>query len=674
MTRPRIAKIAELYGVTLIQGFPPNGRNRTPLQAVEYIASFDPTSGKSCTQWLVKTAISKGLRFEDLERAKNALVAFERYKHRLSQDSRQLDKLKILHQLEAIVYPFVQEENQRREELDLSTAKGREKKRLEREKARQESHILREDHDGFIAIVPMTPFAAQWWGRGTKWCTTMANGEWFYHYHQVNPIIIAMLSDGRKFQMHIDDNYFQFMDAQDRPVTVEEISATLETFRPLLDYALSKCPRVLKHLPEDYLPEEDYAILLRKEPDLVYGLPESKKHLLDQVTCQKAVKQRPGNLAFIPDEFKDEQMCLNAVLQETILLRAVPKQMLSKDMVLQTIAKVNDVSHNSWMYNCAKCIPEEWLHDISFITEALSRNPGIYTLFPFNIIPEHFWPAILKISFRAIDFMPIHLCHQDNILHTLADIGQLGQIPEDKRTYEMCMTSVCCDGKSLVFVPTSFMDAKLINTMLKNNLNIWDMMLKLNILDILSMLTTEQIDCIDNDNWKRIIKYCPLLFLRIPKQRMTRALCCYAACSLHCTMSELKNFMTAVTEHIVTHQSINFDELTQYLDTKLYPRRHNDIASIVLVYLSCYEHDREGMTKHAAIPVNNKLFYPTVGDVVNKVSSYCPAMNIEKHVFKILGPVVKGFDNIVIKFIARRRWKNKEIIALKNALHKKQVK
>jgi hypothetical protein len=139
-----------------------------PEQIPERVARMimeraDPTLAKTMTAWLVKQYAQGVLRLEDTGTANETLDMFHRYARRLPKEQQDLGRYHSLAQVWEAVAPIAEAEQDR-----LSS---KAQKALDRDKAYAESRILRKDPDGFTVAVPLTEFAAKWWGKGTRWCT-----------------------------------------------------------------------------------------------------------------------------------------------------------------------------------------------------------------------------------------------------------------------------------------------------------------------------------------------------------------------------------------------------------------------------------------------------------------------------------------------------------------------
>ena len=189
----------------------------------------DPTAAKTMTGWLVKQYAQGALRLEDLGTAYETMDMFHRYARKLPADTRDLGRHGSLADVWEVVSPIA--------EAEMEKLSGKAQKALDRDKAYTESRILRQDPDGFTVAVPLTEFAAKWWGRGTRWCTSATEGNQFWSYHKHAPLFVVVIPQRQlkgKFQLWANRNEVQFMRASDQEVSHLEIRKNWKYFRQAL--------------------------------------------------------------------------------------------------------------------------------------------------------------------------------------------------------------------------------------------------------------------------------------------------------------------------------------------------------------------------------------------------------------------------------------------------------
>lgn len=178
--------------------------------SIEKIVASDPTKNKKYAPWLLRAWIKGGIRYmEDLPRATQALIVFERFKRHFPENQRDINCIKTLVDLEHTVGPYVE------------TLTTKEIKAEDKAKAYAESEIIYDGTEGKI-VIPTTEFASCFWGRGTKWCTAYTEAEnAFEEYFATGNIFILIHPDGTKWQLHLETK--QYMDAEDKPLQIPDI-------------------------------------------------------------------------------------------------------------------------------------------------------------------------------------------------------------------------------------------------------------------------------------------------------------------------------------------------------------------------------------------------------------------------------------------------------------------
>jgi Domain of unknown function (DUF4116) len=482
-TRPRLEKILDLHGQALSEA---TGKREptsceAKLSAKDLVLRFsnaDPTPGKSRTQWLIKAYIKDDqFKLEDLGRADAALAAFERFKRRLPLEQRELSRFKSLRELETLVDPFVRAEARARLERDLSSATGREKRRLECVKARDESIIIQEE-DGLPTIaVPMTEFASKWWGRGTKWCTAAEKGNIFNEYHKEAPLVVIVCPDGTKFQAYVTPKDIQFMDATDKDVEKSTIRERWSEFESIIYWMIEQNGYVLQYVPEEHRNLELCRLAIQRGKWAIEFVP--KYHQTFEL-CYNAIQQNEQALQFIPKQHKTLKLCLMAIKQDGLELRNIPEKdripelcRLAVEQNGSALEYVPRKHHSEELYKIAveqngialKYVPEED-RTPELCRIAVEQNGNALQYIPnkkrtfelrriavgkgFGLTSALSPPAIPSDSQTMLDNNEIlELCFiaiQKNGL-TLQDIN------EDHRTPELCRIAVEQNGWALEFVP-----------------------------------------------------------------------------------------------------------------------------------------------------------------------------------------------------------------------------
>ena len=233
---------------------------------IQSILDVDITKGKYA-RFLIEAFLNDKFLEEDLiggvdSTIGQAISLFDKHKNKLPINERSvyaLDKEtgKVLYQSPGDLWNSVKQF-----QGELS---GKELKREEQEKIYHETEFVYKDEEtGFQIVSPLTKESAQWWGKGTRWCTSAENNNMFEHYANISPLFILLIPNHnnhheRKLQLWKDDNDIQFMDEADKEVNIYGISNIF----------------LLKYFQEDFL----YAIK-DSDPDYQVNYQANKKKSL----------------------------------------------------------------------------------------------------------------------------------------------------------------------------------------------------------------------------------------------------------------------------------------------------------------------------------------------------------------------------------------------------------
>jgi len=399
---PRLARILALHGEALaavaIAREGSNADSVDPAGLLLTLAEADPSRNKSATQWLVLTYIAGGFLLEDLDKARDTLLIFSRHRRRLREDARDLGRYRTLADVWKAVKPFEETETP-------ATTSGRQTRFLDRERARAESEIIFEGEDGFTVAVPMTEFAAKWWGRGTRWCTAASKNNAFAKYHAVAPLVVIILPGEGKFQLFAASPGFScyFMDSDDKEADPETVRRWWSRLRPVFEWAII---------------QNGFALTLIPETLRDYGL------------CMKAVLN-PGTrttLAYVPEELRTPEICMEAVRRNGVELSQVPDALLNLEITLEGVRQHKEA--------------------VAFVHAKLERR---------NVYME----AVLHDG-EALEFIPARSRTRRLCLAAVRQNGEaLAYVPEKHLDYAMCLEAVSRTGSALSHVPETFRDLEM---------------------------------------------------------------------------------------------------------------------------------------------------------------------------------------------------------------------
>jgi Domain of unknown function (DUF4116) len=468
--RPRLEKILALHGRDMLKAVnqrEPSDFNdlkcmNSQLSSKDLILRFaraDPTDGKSRTQWLVKTYIAdERFKLEDLGRATAALVAFERLKRtkKLPLEQRELSRFKSLRELEALVDPFVKTEKQTRLTRDLSSVTGRELRRLECVKARDESVVVQEGKGLPTIVVPMTIFASKWWGRGTKWCTAAEDNNVFDYYHKDAPLVIIVcpysdLTSSRckdkslsvKFQIYVKSDTYHFMDKTDQTVDKETLRERWNELKPIICWMIKQNGRVLQLVPEDYRTYELCLMAVQQYGRALQFVPlDLKSKCIDALQEESSFASKSSSCG---DE-ETPKLCRIAVEQDGMALIHVPEEHITLE--LYNIA----IQQNGWTL---QFVPEKY-KTLELCNIAIRRDGRALQFTPEEYKTFTLYHIAVQQSGRALRHVPkeyrtLELCYLAIEQNGLT----LQYVPEEHKSLDLCRIAVKQDGMALRFVPTN---------------------------------------------------------------------------------------------------------------------------------------------------------------------------------------------------------------------------
>lgn len=248
----RITKIQEAYHEKVIKKVKEQGYDLSDDEIWDTILNADHTQNNKNVRWIVETLLIDGFLWEDIEAGIDSKVyetikLFDRLKHNIENiNQRSLIQYKNLGNLYASIMPYIKKsKNELREE--------------EKSRIYQTTEIFFEK-DGLKILSPKIMESAQYWGRGTRWCTSAENHNMFARYNESGPLIIIITPEGKKFQawknMDPDrDDTIQFMNELDVSLSDTELEENWAYLKPV-SYFLGDLSA---------FPEMEYSVEMKKE-------------------------------------------------------------------------------------------------------------------------------------------------------------------------------------------------------------------------------------------------------------------------------------------------------------------------------------------------------------------------------------------------------------------------
>jgi hypothetical protein len=408
-----------------------------PAQVVRLILEkADPTRNKGMTAWLVRQYGQGRLRLEDLGTANETLMMFQRYAPRLGPGQRDLGRYPHLSAVWEAVIGFANDEEQH-----LS---GKAQKALDRDKAYAESRILHQTPDGFTVAVPLTEFAAKWWGKGTRWCTAAEKENQFWPYHEMGPLIVFVIPElgaQGKFQLWISDMLVEFRDASDEEPDLEFIGEYWAFFGTILLQKVKNTNNLLRYIPVSFRSFELCDVALRENALALQYVP---KLIRTKAMCEAAVAVDGMALQFVPEEMRSEQLCLVAVRQYGLALEFVPSAMRTEEICKIAISQDG---------HALLFVPDVLLTE-EICRLAIERDVQAMRHVPQAMRTDEICQFAVSQSGRNLWYVPVAMRSQILCKSAVATYGlALESVPETLRTEDICRISVAQCWMALQYVP-----------------------------------------------------------------------------------------------------------------------------------------------------------------------------------------------------------------------------
>lgn len=421
---------------------------------LQRFAAADPSRNKSATQWLVFTYIAGGFLLEDLPKARDTLVAFAQHRKRLPAPERDLGRYRTLANLWKAVKPFVGEEAP-------PPASGREARRHDRTRARAESEILFEGDDGFIVAVPMTEFAARWWGRGTRWCTAADRNNAFDGYHKSGPLIVIVLPGGRKMQLHVTDDLVQLMDEDDSPVSNDVVEHWWRLVGFVFRWAVKQSGLALREVPVRHRDRETCFTAVRQN-GMAFRYVPLQLQQGDREIHFEAVGREGIVLSWIPIQCHDHTLFLEAVRQNGLALEHIDPDKLDREICLEAIRQTGYALYH---------VPFAFL-DREFCLEAVKRSGGALKHVPVSHRDRALCLEAVRQEGMALSDVPMELRDRGLCLEAIKQAGNaLDHVPDKLRDRSMCLEAVRSrqNTYSLTAVPDRLLDREICFEAVRSN-------------------------------------------------------------------------------------------------------------------------------------------------------------------------------------------------------------
>jgi hypothetical protein len=426
-----------------VEKFP---EDQIPARLVSLVLrKADPTLNKGMTAWLVKQYARGALRLEDLGTANETLMMFQRYAPRLGADQRDLGRYPHLAAVWEAVIGFANDEEQH-----LS---GKAQKALDRDKAYAESRILQQNADGFTIAVPLTEFAAKWWGKGTRWCTAAEKDNQFHWYHAVAPLLVILVPGVKrieKFQLWCpEEGEPQFMDASDQPVSPSTFETHWRFFEPVFLAAIRMYPMIFQSIPNKLW-----------NTSLCMTAINRSGEKMAQSTFEEYCERVSDILESFPSTFFTDAICKSAISHDAWALRALPEFLRTPELYEMAVRKRGNV---------IQAIPCRNLTS-GLCSLAVEQNGWFLKYVPTSKRSSKICAIAVKQSGLALMEVPEHLRTKIICDAAVKECGvALAYVPDSLKTRDLCEIAVRGDGLALSSVPAEFVTPEMCRLAVSQN-------------------------------------------------------------------------------------------------------------------------------------------------------------------------------------------------------------
>jgi hypothetical protein len=464
----RIDWLVTTFGAKIRNASFARGENiffKSDAAAVTKLLTTDPTTNARFGRWLAETYLKGSFRFEDLARVKKSLALFLKAQASFSGEERDIGRFASLNDLEDFLEAKQLLKNPKKFES------GKQQRRNERAEARDQSIVLLE-RDDVVVAVPLTRLASEWWGQGTRWCTSAKYDNAFKSYNAA-PLLVILTKSG-KFQAYPAEHGLQFMDDKDSSVTEKHISHLIGVVPELMRWLALKSGR-LDLVPRAELTPEIVSHCSKLPGFQVKAVPDE---MLTQEMCDVFMKRYGSNLTAIPSRFITQELCMTASLEVGFNFRHVPKKFITENMCR------NAVKHGNAR---VKELPKEFITEELCIFAVTSDSSG------FDGVPQEFRTAAVvnafletfpdvaantlsKALFTTAQCMKIMTARgilfdklpEKMKTPEIAKVGlttwgyNLGKIPEAERTYDLCQVALKSGQANFDHIPKHLWDRELV--------------------------------------------------------------------------------------------------------------------------------------------------------------------------------------------------------------------
>ncbi len=307
---------------------------KSPSMVFERFAALDPTAARkqkpfTYLNWLIVNYLKlcrDGTPWlaEDFSKITQYLTIFEKHKPHLPREERDINK-----------YTFRSLETKARDLEDITVESANELKRQARAEIDRQTTILYDGEEGMI-VVPHSRHAAEFWSKGTTWCTgAMEAQNFFHHYNLQSPLAILIPAHGgNRYQAHRAGGFKNEIDKDADPSLVPLAGRLSARFFPRAetDVPLLERPRDI-----DWSDRESVLAAVKQCGTwLIYAIGDFSK---DREIGLEAVRQSGQALELLDESLRnDPEIVLAAVTRAGWALQYASKELrANRDIVLAAV-------------------------------------------------------------------------------------------------------------------------------------------------------------------------------------------------------------------------------------------------------------------------------------------------------------------------------------------------
>jgi hypothetical protein len=468
----RIHKLENVYKEKL-----ENKKIKQISDFIQSVVDTDITKGKYA-RFLIEAFLNEKFLEEDLIGGLNSTVGqtislFHKHKGKLPLEHRSVYALNPETKLPLYQSPGDLWNSVKQFQGELS---GKELKKEEQEQIyRKTEFIYKDEETGFQIISPLTKESAQWWGKGTRWCTSAEKNNLFYNYAKDSPLLILLMPDKQKLQLWKNGNNIQFMNEADNIVSLKYIEQNWSILEPVCLWLNN-----LHYVPDELRTKELCEIAVKQDGNTLVFVPLELK---TKELCELAVKNNGNALRYVPLKLRTKELCELAVKNNGNALRYVPEEYQTKRIYEFAIKDDSIILYNIPEYMTKEMcelvikqnglvleyIPEKYITK-ELCESAVKQNGWSLGYVPLELRTKELCELAIKQNGYALMYIPDGLKDYNLYLVIIKQNGKtLEYIPKEYKDYNMCMEAVKQNGSALHYVPDKLITKELCEFAIKQN-------------------------------------------------------------------------------------------------------------------------------------------------------------------------------------------------------------